>query len=136
VISDLLNRLTKVRTYGEHRWMACCPAHDDKTPSLAVQELRDGRILIHCYAGCGASDVMAAIGLTLRDLFPEGSVGEFEGWEQWQNKIKANKEDSLFRERALLFMCETRRKNGERIGREDLEAERLAYLKLRSEGLA
>lgn len=51
--------------------MAKCPAHDDKSPSLSVRETEDGRVLIHCHAGCGASDVLAAIGLTLADLFPE-----------------------------------------------------------------
>jgi len=135
VISDLLNRLTKVRTYGERRWMACCPAHDDKTPSLAVQELRDGRILVHCYAGCGASDVMAAMGLSLRDLFPDGPLGEFRGWDEWQASIKAAKSEELSKEKIVLAIAEADRKAGKRLSRDDLERERQAYLRIRGANL-
>jgi len=46
-----------------------CPAHDDAHGSLSVAEGRDGRALVHCHAGCEARDVLAAIGLTERDLF-------------------------------------------------------------------
>ena len=53
------------------KWMAKCPAHEDRSPSLSIKALEDGRVLIHCHAGCSAPDVMAAIGLSLSDLFPE-----------------------------------------------------------------
>lgn len=39
--------------------MACCPAHDDRTPSLGVTLGRKA-ILFHCFAGCDRSDVLAA----------------------------------------------------------------------------
>jgi len=67
----LLDRLDKVRQVGEGRWKACCPAHDDRSPSLAVTEKPDGIILIKCWTGCGAADVVAAIGLSMSDLFPD-----------------------------------------------------------------
>ena len=66
----LLSRLTSVRHSGPHRWQARCPAHNDHGPSLAVRELDDGRLLVHCFAGCGIGSVMDAIGLTESDLFP------------------------------------------------------------------
>jgi len=50
--------------------MARCPAHDDRSPSLSIRETNDGTILLKCFAGCGAADVVAAVGLTLADLFP------------------------------------------------------------------
>jgi hypothetical protein len=50
-------------------WQTCCPAHDDSKPSLAVSESSDGSVLLKCHAGCTASDVVAAIGLSLADLF-------------------------------------------------------------------
>jgi len=56
--------------------MARCPAHDDASPSLSVREMSDGRVLIHCFAGCSAAAVMESVGLTLRDLMPQ-STGEF-----------------------------------------------------------
>ena len=66
----LLDRLDKVRQVGPGRWLARCPAHDDKTPSLSIREMDDGRVLLYDFAGCGAPDVLAAVGLTLADLFP------------------------------------------------------------------
>lgn len=69
-IDDLLGRLDKVKRTGEGRWSARCPAHKDKGPSLSVRELDDGRVLLHCFAGCAAADVVRAAGLKLDDLFP------------------------------------------------------------------
>lgn len=70
----LTSRLQSVRAAralpGERRAWSCCPAHDDQHPSLDVRELADGRILIVCHAGCGAADVVGAVGLSLSDLFP------------------------------------------------------------------
>ena len=64
---DVLDRLEKV-TGSKGKWMACCPAHQDKSPSLAVTEA-DDRVLVHCFSGCDTQDVTAAIGLNLADLF-------------------------------------------------------------------
>lgn len=73
----LLARLDAVRRTGPDRWLAKCPAHDDKKPSLAIRELDDGRILVHDFAGCAVQDVLAAVGLTFDALFPE-PLGEFK----------------------------------------------------------
>src|SRR3546814_6432290 len=40
--------------------MACCPAHDDRTPSLGVSLGRQA-ILFHCFAGCDQQGVLAAL---------------------------------------------------------------------------
>jgi hypothetical protein len=68
-IELLLSRLDKVKR-TPNGYMACCPAHDDKTPSLSIRET-DGKILIHCWTGCSALEIVDAIGLTLNDLFDE-----------------------------------------------------------------
>lgn len=70
-----LERLRRVTSTGAGRWLACCPAHTDKSPSLSVRELEDGRVLVHCFAGCAVGDVVAAIGLGLSDLFPARPLG-------------------------------------------------------------
>jgi hypothetical protein len=72
----LLFHLDKVRKTGAGRWIARCPAHDDKSPSLAIRELDDGRVLIHCFSGCAAADVLNAVGLDFEALFPERPVGD------------------------------------------------------------
>ncbi|WP_100811715.1 bifunctional DNA primase/helicase [Microbacterium sp. BR1] len=60
-----------VRAAGSGRWIATCPAHADKSPSLSVTERAGdpGRVLAHCHAGCQLVDVVASLGLELRDLF-------------------------------------------------------------------
>jgi putative DNA primase/helicase len=52
-------------------WVARCPAHEDRSPSLSVKEGVDGRVLVYCHAGSRTDDVVAAIGLTMRDLFAD-----------------------------------------------------------------
>jgi 5S rRNA maturation endonuclease (ribonuclease M5) len=47
-----------------------CPAHDDGKPSLSVRE-GDGRALVHCQSGCDTTEVVAALGLKMADLFDE-----------------------------------------------------------------
>lgn len=64
----LLDRLERVRSHGKG-WTARCPAHQDQGPSLSITETSD-RVLVHCFAGCHASDVLAAVGLSFADLFP------------------------------------------------------------------
>lgn len=73
---DFLHGLKKVRRSSPGEWVACCPAHNDKSPSLAVKQADDGRILIHCFAGCSVQEVVAARGVDLGDLFPERLIGE------------------------------------------------------------
>ncbi len=51
-------------------WSACCPGHDDSNPSLGISLGNDGRILVHCFAGCSAQEICDALGLRVRDLFP------------------------------------------------------------------
>lgn len=73
-VHDILARLKKVRSSGDNRWMACCPAHPDKSPSFAINVLADGRILMHCFGGCGTDQVLEALGITFSDLFPDPLV--------------------------------------------------------------
>lgn len=70
-VHDFLSRLEKVRKTGHANWTACCPAHQDRSPSLSVAEAADGRILLRCFSECSAEEVVNAVGLTLADLFPE-----------------------------------------------------------------
>lgn len=70
-IHRFLDRLDKVQSKGPERWAACCPAHDDRGPSLSIRLADNGKVLVHCFAGCGAADVVAAVGLELHDLFPK-----------------------------------------------------------------
>jgi len=68
-VENLLQKLEKVKGRNGS-WTARCPAHDDKGPSLAIREADDGRILLHCFAGCQTESVLGAVGMDMTDLFP------------------------------------------------------------------
>jgi hypothetical protein len=74
---NLLQRLEKVRKTGTDKWSARCPAHEDKGPSLAVRELDDGRVLLHCFAGCGTGEVLNALGMDFSELYPSKITGDY-----------------------------------------------------------
>jgi hypothetical protein len=63
----LLARLDSVQRYGSG-WMARCPAHADKNPSLSLKE-EHGKVLLHCFAGCTVEAICAMAGIAVRDLF-------------------------------------------------------------------
>ena len=67
----LLAQCKRVRSTGNGTWVACCPAHEDKNPSMTVRELPDGMVLVHCFAGCSIESITGACGLAIGDLFPE-----------------------------------------------------------------
>jgi putative DNA primase/helicase len=84
---------------GGDGWVARCPAHDDRKPSLSLTE-RDGRILVCCHAGCSQSAVIAA--LRARGLWPAASGGQKEGRTASRSKIVATY-DYLDESGGLLF---------------------------------
>lgn len=69
-IETFLSKLQKVRKRAHGQWMALCPVHGEKTPSLSIKD-DNGTILIHCF-GCGAGgvDVCGAVGVDPAELFP------------------------------------------------------------------
>ncbi len=69
-IDLILSRLDRPRQRQAGQWSARCPAHSDRGPSLSVRETPDGAVLVHCFAGCSAADVVAGLGLSMGDLFP------------------------------------------------------------------
>lgn len=69
-IQRLLSRLEQVRQTGTNEWMACCPGHADRNPSLSIKQAGH-RVLINCFAGCEPRVVLSAVGLTMADLFDQ-----------------------------------------------------------------
>jgi hypothetical protein len=68
--APLLSRLEGVRPAGSGRWYARCPAHPDDSPSLSIWD-HGHKVLVHCFAGCDPTDVLTAVGITWRDLYPD-----------------------------------------------------------------
>jgi hypothetical protein len=64
----LLDRLEGVQRHGKG-CRALCPACGGKSRKLSLTQADDGRVLVHCFAGCAPHEVLAAVGLTINDLF-------------------------------------------------------------------
>jgi len=118
-LRDFLDRLPSYRKSGKGSYMAQCPSHDDKSPSLRITEGQDGRILIHCYAGCGATDVVQAVGLQLSDLFPPS--------DQHHPAIKRPKRDEL--DDYVVDIYEAHVEQGTRVSKADKQRYREALIR-------
>jgi hypothetical protein len=79
VAHKLLPLLRNVKRTGVGRWIATCPAHDDRHPSLSIRELDDGMMLLHDFGGCSPADVLGSVGLAFEDLYPERQAGHRRG---------------------------------------------------------
>lgn len=66
-MADFLALLKGVKQDG-NQWKALCPGHHDREPSLSFKEA-DGKILLHCHAGCELEDILKPLGLEPKDLF-------------------------------------------------------------------
>jgi hypothetical protein len=66
----VLSRVQGAKPKGRG-WVARCPAHNDRTPSLSIDQGDDGRALLHCHAGCTHDAIAAALGIERRELFAD-----------------------------------------------------------------
>jgi hypothetical protein len=117
-LDKVLSCLDKVKSAGPNKWKACCPAHADKNPSLAITETSDGTVLLKCWAGCTAQDIVSAIGLELRDLFP----GE-------KRERRGPSKQAIEHERAVYLIGKSLLDNGKLSG-DDLQRFNLAKQRL------
>jgi len=71
---DVLDKLD-VTSRSSEKAMCFCPAHDDRNnPSLSLKA-ENGRLLLHCFAGCKAEDIVSKVGIGMQELFGEGGGG-------------------------------------------------------------
>ena len=68
--TEILNRFENATEEKPGQYLCRCPSHDDQKNSLAVCVATDGKILVNCLAGCKTEDVLTAVGLEMKDLFP------------------------------------------------------------------
>jgi AAA domain len=68
-LERVLGRLSGVRKTLKG-WTACCPSHQDRTPSLSIGLGKEGQVIVHCFAGCPFESIVQALGLQPSDLFP------------------------------------------------------------------
>lgn len=84
-------------------WIARCPAHDDSTPSLSIRETRDGKLLVHCHAGCEQTAVIDA--LRERGLWAPGSVNCEQRYDARSDRTSNRDDDKARTANALQLWC-------------------------------
>lgn len=57
---QICNALPKGRRIRADEYKACCPAHDDNSPSLSISQKSD-TVLVKCWSGCSQSEVIDAL---------------------------------------------------------------------------
>lgn len=58
-LDDVVNILEAKKT--RNGWIARCPAHDDNTPSLAINQGENNKVLVFCHAQCSQTQVINRI---------------------------------------------------------------------------
>ncbi|MCS7316625.1 MAG: CHC2 zinc finger domain-containing protein [Bryobacteraceae bacterium] len=116
--AELIASALRARRTGAGRWMARCPAHEDRDPSLSITE-SGGKVLVHCFGGCAQHDVIEA--LRARGLWPERKREWFPrpDYEAEQRRLKLMRAAELWK-RGLIRRLEDARSEA---WREFLEAE-------------
>jgi len=123
----LIERLEHCKPSGNGKWLARCPAHADKSPSLSIKETSDGRVLVHCFAGCGALDVISALDLDWDDLFPEDLT---------ENYHKTRRQHQYTADELVVEIAKADMAKGNKLNSEDRQRYQDALLRLYRGSLA
>ena len=73
-LDNFLSHLSGVKQTGQGKYQACCPSHEDKSPSLAITEGDKGQVVFHCFGGCEKQAILDSVGLNWVDLYPRDST--------------------------------------------------------------
>ena len=118
-----------VRTIGDRgdriQYEAKCPAHETRHRSLALAVFRDGTYGVHCHAGCTSAAVLEAVGLSLKDLYPDGAMFE-------RKRPRRNSQADV--DRNVLEIAQGQRKQGAVLKKSDKAREREAWLASKRRG--
>jgi len=127
-VHDFLSKLDKVKQTAPNRWIACCPAHDDRHPSLSIRVTEDGRVLTHCFAGCEFPDVISAVGIVSSDLYPNNGAHHKRGERQPFNPKDIL--EIMVLEALIALLAARKLMAGERLSDEDMKRLQEAYNRL------
>ena len=120
-VHHILDRLERVRQVKPDAWTACCPAHEDSSPSLAIADKGD-RVLIHCYGGCTFDEIRSALGMQPHEFFLDGKAPKSAAPGVSMRSLNAALAVELIT--AYVITCD--RSKGKQIGAADLARERMA----------
>ena len=80
-IDNVLGRLENVVEKEKYQYRAKCPVHqkpESRKQTLSIKENPDGSAMIHCFAGCDYEEVLGAVGLEKKHLFPPDPAWFYE----------------------------------------------------------
>jgi putative DNA primase/helicase len=102
---------TIARALGGHgvgaTWMARCPVHEDRSPSLSISAGKGGEVLVRCHAGCDQRDLIAA--LQERGLWRTTGRASGVGLKHRQRIAEEPDADTLKRSAAALAIWQASR---------------------------
>jgi hypothetical protein len=125
----VLSKLEGVRRTGD-KAMAFCPAHSDMSQSLSIKRVDEGasdKLLLHCFAGCGALEILDAIGLSWDAVMPEGG--------EYRQSFYRSKSEQIESAEALLELVPHWVKAGRKFSakdKEDIIAAKLLVMRARA----
>lgn len=131
-VDRILARLEGVRRSGPG-WRANCPIGHRSRGTLAIAEADTGAVLMRCHAGCAAAEIVAAVGLTLADLFPPRERAEQSAADRRENRERlalANVRDAaqmIDNELYVILIAIAMQARGEALSEQDQERLRLAH---------
>lgn len=74
LVLSALDKVKAVGGRGQKQWVARCPAHSDKEPSLTISEGHDGKVLMTCFKGCEFNEILRSLGITYQQLNPSSGI--------------------------------------------------------------
>jgi hypothetical protein len=124
-VDHILDKLERVRRIKPDQWVACCPAHEDSTPSLAIRDTGD-KLLMRCYAGCTFQEIAESLGMRQHEFFRDG--------KEPKSGIPGVSRRDIYRDLTVELMTAyvvTRdRAEGKQIAPHDVEREKLAWQRI------
>lgn len=137
-IEDLLSRLrvatgVEPKVSGAGQWRGKCPCSHNDGGQLAIKELNDGRILIHCHAGHSPTEIMEALDMSLSDLFEKPLDSHIQPlyMVRQENRRLATIHDKIKDCQLRLDMAKEMRERGIKLTNNDMQVERQAFLTMR-----
>jgi hypothetical protein len=92
-VSAFVTRLDRVQGAPPKCRAACPNCH--RRGALSVAEGREGNVLVRCFAGCQISDIIHAVGLDLKDLFPPQNPDAIRERDSWRRSYKATPRQAI-----------------------------------------
>ena len=122
-IEKIISKLEYCKQVAPEKWLARCPSHNDKSPSLSIRDNGD-RILINCFAGCGALDVLNAIGCDWADVMPKD--------DNYSQQVRRNEKQHI--EQTIVEIAQKNLAHGVRLSEADKQVVLAAKIKLKRGG--